>query len=408
VTQYKRIEMLVIGDELLDGRVTDSNSVRLAVALAEFGTSLGQRTTVTDDIEIVVREARAVIARGTDLCVVSGGLGPTVDDLTTDAMAALAGVGLERDQEQMAILEERFRSRGRAFTDNQRKQADRPAGSEVIANPGGTAPGFAMVHNGCRFVALPGVPREFEEMVQAAVLDDLTPPTDPIETRTLYTFGYGEGDVDARIAPVREEFGDIRFGFRAHFPEIHVVLKAPATTAGRLDEAVTAARAALGVAVFADEATAFAAVVVEALRQKGATLATAESCTGGLMGDKLTDVAGGSDVYLGGVVSYCNEVKQSMLGVAAETLAEHGAVSEQTVLQMAAGTRERIGATYGISSSGVAGPGGGTPDKPVGTVWIAAVGEGLEQTRLLHLPFARRGNKVVSAYAALDLLRRNI
>ncbi len=409
MTRSLRIEMLAIGDELLDGRVTDTNSVRLAAALAERGTTLAQRTTITDDIDVIVREARAVIGRGTDLCVVSGGLGPTVDDLTAAALAALAGVELERDPAQVAVIEERLRSRGRALGDNQKKQADRPAGSMVIENARGTAPGFSLVVDRCRFVALPGVPHEFDAMVRTAVVDRLDTPADPIESRALYTFGFVEAEVDARLSPLRAGLGDrVRFGFRAHFPEIHVTFKAPASERATLEHAVSEARAALGRAVFADERTPFAAVLLEALRARGQTLASAESCTGGLIGDELTNVAGSSDVYVGGVVSYSNEVKRAALGVRAETLAAHGAVSEEVVLEMAHGARERLGASFGISTSGVAGPGGGTPDKPVGTVWIAAVGEALEQTRHLRLPFDRRGNKVVSAYAAMDLLRRNL
>jgi nicotinamide-nucleotide amidase len=400
--------MLVIGDELLDGRVTDTNSVKIAARLAEQGVSLAQRTTVTDDVDVIVRAARAAMARGTELCLVSGGLGPTSDDVTAEAFAAMAGVPLERDETQVAVIEERLRARGRTLTANQKKQADRPAGSELIANPRGTAPGFALDVEGCRFVAMPGVPHELEHMAEVAVFDRMAPAAERFVTRALYTFGYVEAEVDARLAPVRDAFGAVRFGFRAHFPEIHVTLKAPAPAAASLDSALAAARSALGDAVFAEEQHPFAAVVLEALRRRGATLATAESCTGGLIGDRLTNVPGSSDVYLGGVVAYANACKVSALGVQEATLEKHGAVSEPTVLEMAHGVRERLGANFAVSSSGIAGPDGGTPDRPVGTVWIAVVGDALEETRLLHLPFERRGNKVVSTYAALDLLRRRL
>ncbi len=396
--------MLVIGDELLDGRVTDTNSVGLARRLAERGLALSRRTTITDDIDIIIGEARAVAARGTHLCVVSGGLGPTSDDLTAEAFAMLAGVELVRDPEEVAKIERWLEERGRPVSENQRQQADRPDGARIIPNRQGTAPGFEIMVDACRFVAVPGIPREFDAMVADAVTGD---PSlgGGIERRTLYCFGLIEADVDARVAALRD-LEHVRLGFRVKFPEIHVTLTADTEHRDALDDAVQRARAALTVHVFSETEGSFGAVILDLLRARNATLAVAESCTGGLVGDLLTDVPGSSDILMVDVVAYADRAKLEALGVDEQTLAEHGAVSEATVLEMAHGTRRRADATYGIAVSGIAGPGGGTPEKPVGTVWLAAVGPELQQTRMLSLPFERRGNKVVSAYSLLDLLRR--
>ncbi len=401
-----RVEVLAIGDELLDGRVADTNTLRLAVVLAELGLKISQRTTVTDDIEDIVREAKAVAARGTQLCVVSGGLGPTRDDVTSEAFAQLAGVGMVRDEAQVKRIEERLARRGRPMTENQRKQADRPKGAEIILNPNGTAPGFALRHAGCVFVSTPGVPNEFDAMVANDVVAPLRARAAPIEKRSLFCFGVTEGEVDARLAPLAELCPTVRVGFRAHMPEIHVSLSAPANEKVALEKALVFTREQLGVAVFTEAKEPFAKVVLDALKRRGATLAVAESCTGGLIGDLLTDIPGSSDVFLGGFVAYGNDLKESALGVPKALMVDGGAVSEPVALAMAEGAAKATGASYAIAVSGIAGPGGGTEEKPVGTTCMALIGPTLKESRTVRWPFDRRRNKTVSAYAALDLLRR--
>ena len=403
-----RVEVLAIGDELLDGRVADTNTLRLAVALADLGLKISQRTTVTDDIEDIVREAKAVAERGTRLCVVSGGLGPTRDDVTSEAFAQLAGVGMVRDEAQVKRIEERLARRGRTMTENQRKQADRPKGAELILNPNGTAPGFALRHGGCIFVSTPGVPSEFDAMIASDVVAPLRSRAAPIEKRSLYCFGVTEGEVDARLAPLAELCPTVRVGFRAHVPEIHVSLSAPASERAALEKALGFTREQLGVAVFTENREPFAKVVLDALKQRGATLTVAESCTGGLIGDMLTDIPGSSDVFLGGFVAYGNDLKESALGVAKALIASGGVVSEPVVLAMADGAAKATGASYAIAVSGIAGPGGGSEAKPVGTTCMALVGPDTRESRTLRWPFDRRRNKMVSAYAALDLLRRTL
>lgn len=403
-----RVEALAIGDELLDGRVVDTNTVRLAQALSEVGCHLAQRTAITDDIDDIVRTARAIIGRGTTLCVVSGGLGPTTDDLTAEAFARLAQVDLVRDAAQAEAIRLRLERRGRAVTDNQFRQADRPAGAQLIHNPVGTAPGFMIEIEGCRFVSVPGVPHEFDNMVASAVIEPLRVGSAPVARRGLYCFGIIEADADKRVAEVHTRWPQVRLQFRVKFPEIHVTLHAPEAARVALDEAFAFAQEALGKHVYATQDVGFAASVVQRLTAAKATLAVAESCTGGLITDLVSDVPGVSDTFLLGIVAYHNDAKEKLVGVRRETLAAHGAVSEATVREMAMGVRALCGATYGLGISGIAGPSGGTPDKPVGTVWMACASATDVRTHLLQLPFDRRGNKVVAAYSGLDLLRRGL
>ena len=400
-----RIEVLAVGDELLDGRVADTNTLKLATALQPFGLEVSQRTTVRDVIDDIVREARAIAARGTGTCVVSGGLGPTTDDLTAEALAQLCGVPVERDPEAAARIKALVESRGRTVMPTQLRMADRPAGSEKLHNPAGTAPGFAVVFQGCRFVSLPGVPREFEAMLPA-VVGPLTAGARPLCRRVLRCFGTIESEVDRRLLPLTRSDSPVRVGYRAKFPEVHVSLTTEAEHQGAFDDALTFARTQLADLTYTEGDQSLAAVLVDLLRAKGATLATAESCTGGLVADLVTDVSGSSDVFLGGVTAYANSAKTELLGVPAAVLERDGAVSEATVRAMAEGARRRFGATFAVAVSGIAGPTGGTPDKPVGTVWLGLTGPAGTTAQKLQLWFDRRGNKVASAYRALDEVRR--
>lgn len=403
-----RVEVLAIGDELLDGRVADTNTLRLAVAIADLGLKIAQRTTITDDIDVIVREAKAIAARGTALCVVSGGLGPTRDDVTSEAFAQLVGVGMVRDEAQVKRIEERLARRGRTMTENQRKQADRPQGAEVIVNPNGTAPGFAIRHGGCIFVSMPGVPAEFDGIVANDVVAPLKKSAAPIEKRSLYCFGITEGEVDARLTSLAEKCPSVRVGFRAHMPEIHVSLSAPANEKAALEEALKFTREQLNENVFTENKEPFAKVVLDMLKKRGATLTVAESCTGGLIGDMITDIPGSSEVFLGGFEAYGNDLKERALGVPKGLMVDGGVVSEPVVIAMAEGAIKMTGATYALAVSGIAGPGGGTEEKPVGTVCMALVGPNIRESRTMRWPFDRRRNKVVSAYSALDILRRHL
>lgn len=403
-----RIEVLATGDELLDGRVVDTNTARLADALVPWGLEIAQRTTVRDREADIVREARAVIARGTKLCVVSGGLGTTSDDLTREAFANLAQVSLIRDQQVLAQIKERLTKRGYPLLDSLAKQADRPAGAEIIDNPVGSAPGFALSVNGCCFVSLPGVPREFEAMMTAGVLDRLTLPKQPLVRRLFKCLGNSEAAIGESLAPLVDLAPLIRVGYRAAFPEVHVTLIATQDQSEMLLKAANFVRQALGYYVFSESSDTIATVVINALKNQSATVSTAESCTSGLIADTLTDVSGASEVFIGGVSAYANSVKVEILDVPQAILDEHGAVSEPTVAAMAKGAQKHLKSTYALATSGILGPSGGSAEKPVGTIWLALAGPTGVKTKKIILPFDRRRNKILAVEHALDLLRREL
>ena len=403
-----KIETLMIGDELLDGRVTDTNSVRLAGALKLAGFKLRGRTTVIDDLDDIVRAARAIAQRGTQLCVVAGGLGPTDDDVTSEAFAQLSSSELHEDPDVVQKLRSLFEARGREMTSNQLRQARRPSTSKLLPNPVGTAPGFSLTFEGCTFMALPGVPREFDVLVESYVIPFVVGTGTTLLRRTLRSFGLIEGVVEERLRPIVEAQRGLRVGYRANFPEIEVSMSSDVLSEDELERIVARFEKALAPHVFSREPGPFATSLVNALRERGESISLAESCTGGLIGDLLTDVNGSSAVFSGGIQAYSNEVKHQKLGVPQEILVEHGAVSEETVREMAEGVKKAFSTDWGVAVSGIAGPGGGTEAKPVGTVWIAVTGPDRTLTKKLELPYGRRRNKVASAHAALDLTRQMV
>lgn len=402
----KRVEVFTIGDELLDGRVADTNTLRLAVALQDLGVTIAHRTSVLDDIGAIVQEAKNVVARKTQLCIVSGGLGPTTDDLTSEAFAQLCDVELVRDAEQEQKIRAYLQRRGRSLTENQLKQADRPQGAVVLSNPAGTAPGFALLWQGCWFVSVPGVPKEFDVLMENYVLTPLRKLARPMAYQQLMTFGIIEAEVDKLLNPIHERWTEVRVGYRVKFPEIQVTLKSAMEYRADVDAAHAFAKETLGLHVVSESERGVPETLLELLQKRQLTVAVAESCTGGLVLDLLTNIAGSSNAVRGGVVAYANDVKETLLGVDAGLLREHGAVSEEVAKAMADGVRRRLGSDWGIAVTGIAGPDGGTPDKPVGTVWCAISSSTHQQSKKLQLPFDRRFNKLVSAYSALDMVRR--
>lgn len=401
-----RLEVLAIGDELLDGRVVDTNTLRLATALREVGITISQRATVTDDTESIASQARAIASRGCDLCIVSGGLGPTRDDVTAAAFAQLARVELVRDAEQVRIIEERLISRGRTITENQRKQADRPSGAAIIDNHQGSAPGFRIEFDGCTFLCVPGVPLEFDAMIEAALISPLRSQGVARETRLLRCFGLAEAQIDARLESIATEYPSVRQGFRVDFPEIQVTLSSVDVDA--LDAAFVQAESVLQDVCFSTDGRDLAGTLLQLLREKDLRLVVAESCTGGLIGDRLTDVPGASETFWGTVGAYSNQAKIKLLHVKPDSIEQHGAVSEQVVLEMAQGACRVSGAECSVAVSGIAGPDGGTCEKPVGTVFVAISGPFGSESRRFQFRFERRRNKIISVYHALDLLRRRL
>ncbi|GGJ04541.1 putative competence-damage inducible protein [Alicyclobacillus cellulosilyticus] len=385
MTAACRAEHIAVGSEILLGQIANGHAQTISRAFALHGFFLFHHTAVGDNFERIVKVFE-VAARRSNVVVVTGGLGPTDDDLTKEALAAFLGRPSELSPEALRQLESWFAARGRKMPEQNRKQAYRIAGGELLPNPNGTAPGVYVCANGVHYFLLPGPPLEMEPMLQHEVIPRLKQifgGGQVLVSRVIHFCGIGESDVDAAIkdltgmanptvAPLAGE-GEmlLRITAAADHEEGARALIQPVE-----DEILRR----FGSYVYGFDDETIASAVGKALRQAGATLAVAESCTGGLVSSMITAVPGASDYMLGGVTAYHNQAKVAWLGVREETLARFGAVSEQTALEMAQGVRERFAATYGLATTGIAGPGGGSPQKPVGLVFGAVVGPDGRQT----------------------------
>ncbi|MEM9073696.1 MAG: competence/damage-inducible protein A [Myxococcota bacterium] len=400
--------VLSIGTELTRGELVNSNAAWLGDQLTSLGLEVRQHITVDDDVDRIAAALR-FLSEEVQVVVATGGLGPTSDDLTTAAVARALDVELVRDAASWEAIQKRYSARGRTPTEMHAKQADFPRGADVLPNREGTAPGFAVRRNEARAFFLPGVPREMKAMFEQSVL----PAVADLARRDSYQvhvrlFGLPESDVASRLEEL--EGNGITLAFRASFPEIEVKVHARATTPAEAEQrAKTAAqrvRDLLGEAVFGDRQDQFAAVIGQHLRDRGLTLAVAESCTGGMVGSMLTDVPGSSDYLLLDAVTYANSAKTQVLGVGPDVLRGYGAVSSETASAMAEGAKRVSGADVGVSTTGVAGPGGGTDAKPVGTVWFGLATENGTLTLRHHFHGDREQVRMQAAYVALELVRR--
>jgi len=409
-----RLAVIASGDELTTGAVTDENSAWVSDRLLAIGGETVLHLTVADGIDPLI-DAMNLAAARTRFVIVTGGLGPTADDLTRDAVCQALGVGLVENPAARDRLHAIFKMIGREMTGNNRRQAMIPAGATLIRNPIGTAPGFAIEYAGAAFYFLPGVPRECRLMMEESVVGMIAAAAaEPAAfgVRLFRTFGMTESALDQELSAVALPPG-VRLGYRAVVPEIHLKLYGRgadgATVEAALNEAAARVRAKVGGVIYSEDGRSLEEVVLDLCRARGIKIALAESCTGGLVAKRLTDVAGSSDVFDRGAVTYSNRAKTEMLGVPAELIREHGAVSAPAARAMAAGLRERSGADLCLSITGVAGPAGGTPDKPVGTVHIAlADAAGLWDRRFLFARAERAWVRDLTAQAALDLIRRRI
>ncbi|RMF24776.1 MAG: competence/damage-inducible protein A [Deltaproteobacteria bacterium] len=406
------------GDEVVGGRTVDTNAAFIAERLSSLAIETVCVLAVGDYSERIEWAWRRA-AEQADLIVSTGGLGPTADDLTTETVARVAGVDLVLDETQAERIRQVFARVGRPMPDNNLRQAMIPAGAEVIDNDLGTAPGYRLVIDtgGRRVygVVLPGVPREMKAMIDERVLPWLASMQDHdrhVLSRTFQTFGMSESAVDEALRDLIDP-SEGRVAFRASFPQISVRLTVTGNEEDarrRLSELGDRIAERLGPAVIAEGETTMEEVVGDLLRRAGKTLATAESCTGGLIGNRITNVAGSSDYYAGGIVAYSNDLKKSLLGVSRSTLAMFGAVSEETACEMASGARRATGADIAVATTGIAGPGGGTEEKPVGTVAVAlAAGEGDSEnvrSKTYRLWGNREWVKVLTSQVALDWVRR--
>ncbi|PIE71690.1 MAG: damage-inducible protein CinA [Deltaproteobacteria bacterium] len=409
------VETLSTGEELQLGAVTDTNAGVIAMALTEqLGLTVSRHSRIGDDAAGLTGLLTEIAGRA-HVCIVTGGLGPTSDDVTACAAADAAQVPLKHSDNALASIRRYFEKRGRCQTQRDTKQAKLPEGAVCLHNDIGTAPGFRLDIASCRFFFLPGVPREMTWMLETHVIGaiaSLLGPDHPVtERRQLTVFGLPEAGVNERLRDLRDAVPGIQVGYRAVFPEIQVKLVFQDIRADRAREkadaaAVFAARQ-LGPHLVSDTGASLPEALGKTLTLGGKTLAVAESCTGGLIGHLLTGVAGSSDYFLLSAVTYANSAKQRVLGVSTETLDAWGAVSEAVIREMAEGVKALSGADYGLATSGIAGPGGGSPEKPVGTVWIGVAGPDPTLAEMFQIDFRnRRMNKRVFAYTALDRLRR--
>ena len=407
------VEIVAIGDELLLGQTIDTNSAWLSRELALHGIRVVRRATTGDDAGAI----RAAVAEALDRTggvICTGGLGPTRDDLTRPVVAELFGRSLLVDEGVLASIEARFRALGREMAANNRCQAEVPVGALVLSNANGTAPGLVLTRDDGAFAALlPGPPRELRAMFADALLPWLLARwperAGAVAHRVLRTTGIPESKLAELLEPAFADAGELGVAFLPSVTGVDVRLTSwgtlPAEEAtSSFDRIERAVRARAGEWIYAVGERDLADVVGDLLRARGLAIAVAESCTGGLIAKRLTDRPGSSDYVLGAVVAYANAAKVTQLDVPVELIETHGAVSEQVALAMARGVARRLHADCAVAVTGIAGPGGGTDAKPVGTVCIAALAPGTEQSRTMRVPGDRSEVRERSAQAALALL----
>jgi nicotinamide-nucleotide amidase len=414
------VELINTGTELMLGRVLNTHQQWLCRRLADLGYGVTRQVAVADSSREIEQAAREALGRA-DLIVTTGGLGPTSDDLTRECLARMLGRPLREDLGARARLEDFFKERGRAMPERARVQAMAPDGAVVLPNAHGTAPGLALEVAPNRFrdggrpswlILLPGPTRELRPMfneVLAPLLARVLPPPGAFVCRTLRTTGIGESLVEEAVAGPLQDLvkAGLDLGYCARPGQVDVRLAATGARAREwVDEAERIVTGLLGPRIYGAGEEELEAVVVRRLTSQGKTLALAESCTGGCIAHRVTNVPGASAVLLAGLVTYSNEAKRKFLGVQAETLARHGAVSEAVALEMAQGARFQTGADYALSVTGIAGPAGGTGAKPVGTVFVGLAGPFSTLVERYFNPYDRETFKQVTAQQALDLLRR--
>jgi nicotinamide-nucleotide amidase len=405
----ERPVVLSTGDELTTGKVIDTNSSAIADCLFAAGIEVAAVLTVGDRKE----KLHWAIRQGcdiADLIIGTGGLGPTADDLTTEVVAEFLGCQLIQDEQVAQSLKRRFEARGIAWTPNNLKQARFPEGSVIVPNPVGTAPGFRVpIGPGKSLIWLSGVPQEMTAMLRETVMPWITQQrggADQIAAATFKIYGLTESKLDELVKPIKLG-SQARLSFRAHYPDLTLRLtvkggKEAGELLARLRDQI---RAALVSHIYSEGDATLEEIVGQLLLAKQQTLALAESCTGGYISHRITRVAGSSAYHYGGAVTYSNDAKIRFLGVNPATLESHGAVSRETALEMSRGIRERTGAGIGLSVTGIAGPLGGSPEKPVGTVWISIAHDNYHEARLYNFHGDRERVITGTSQAALHWLR---
>ena len=407
------LELLTIGTELLLGFTTDTNAAEIGRILSASGVRVVRHVSVGDTAEDI-RSAVHDALRRTGGVLTTGGLGPTRDDVTKRAVSEVFDAPLEFDPAVWTALVARFVRMGRTPPESNRAQAEVPRGATVLPNRWGTAPGLWLEGLPGLAILLPGVPGEMRRLLEHEVVPRLAARAGGrvVRSRLVRTTGIAESALAERMGEIEGEIAPLTLAYLPGADGVDLRLSAwqlpPADADRRLEEAADLLRERAGDHVYGGDDADLAAVVLEAARAQALTLATAESCTGGLVGGRLTAIPGSSEVYLGGVVCYANELKTALLGVEPGLLAAHGAVSEPVALAMARGALERLGAGAAVSVTGIAGPGGGSESRPVGTVWVGVAGGGGVEARHAVLSGDRQEIRARAAQMALYLLLRRL
>jgi nicotinamide-nucleotide amidase len=408
-----KAEILTIGDELLRGEIVDTNKSFLSDRLLRFDVETRFHSSVCDDAADMTDAFQRAASRA-DVVLVSGGLGPTRDDITLEVLAKSFGRALRVHEPSLAAIRAFFARLGREMSPSNEKQALLPEGAEVLPNPVGTAPG-CMLEVGCTaFFCLPGVPRELVRMMDEEVLPRLAARLRPagagvIRAALLRTFGMGESTLEDELKDLAREEG-VALGFRTAFPDNYLRPVARAATEAeadaRLERVCEAIRARLGPLIYGQGDETMEQVLGRQLVERGRSLAVAESCTGGLLAQRISGVPGASRYFRGGVVAYANEAKRDLLGVPAALLAAHGAVSAEVARALAEGARARLTSDLAVSTTGISGPDGGTPEKPVGLVYVGFADANGSSAYEFLFPFDRERHRLVTSQVALDWVRR--
>jgi nicotinamide-nucleotide amidase len=410
-------EIIAVGSELLTPFRQDTNSLYLTAKLNDLGVEVGFKTIVGDNLKHIVRVATTALSRA-DILIFSGGLGPTEDDLTREAVAQSLGLSLRRDPEILQSIEARFAERGWKMSPNNAKQADVISGATVLRNSNGTAPGqwISGKSDGKEkiVILLPGPPHELKALFEGTVLERLRArvPKEFIASRVLKVTGMGESACDARVAPIYKRFTDVDTTILAGAGEIqlHLHSRAQSLEAAQqqVDELAEKIEEELGDFVFSDNGDSLDQIVNYYLQMRNATIAVAESCTGGLIAERLTSISGSSRSFVGGAVVYSNLLKAQFADVPQDLIDVYGAVSELVAKALAEGIRQRCGTTLGLGVTGVAGPTGGTAEKPVGLVFHALAGEGGTEVVKRNFPGDRERVRWFASQQALDMVRRKL
>lgn len=409
-----RAEIITIGDEILFGQITDTNTQWIGAELTGIGIRTVRKTSVGDLQEDIIA-ALTEASQRVNVIIVTGGLGPTKDDITKHTFCKYFNTELKINEDALALVTEFFAKRGREMTELNKQQAALPENCTYIPNLWGTAPGMWFEKDGVIYVSLPGVPYEMKSLMTHAILPKLKERFifNIITHKIIRTIGIGESFLAERIAHWEDALpSHIKLAYLPHFGQVKLRLTATgdnqATLDSELKEQVDQLVPMIEEHIFGYDADELEIVIGKLLLENDATVSTAESCTGGFVANQITNVPGSSGYYEGSIISYSNAIKMHILGVSRETLEDFGAVSEQTAREMAEGARRKLNTTYAISTTGIAGPDGGTPEKPVGTVWIACATPKETVTQLLTLRNDRKVNIELTSSYVLNLLRKTI